>query len=50
MKLLPSRRHGPLIRAHSHTKVIARASHSVYQSRPEEVVAVIEDAAKHAEQ
>ncbi|MFM0727809.1 alpha/beta hydrolase [Paraburkholderia strydomiana] len=37
-------------RAHSHTTVLAGASHSVYESRPKEVVAVIEDAAKHAEQ
>jgi pimeloyl-ACP methyl ester carboxylesterase len=35
-------------RAHSHTTVIAGASHSVYESRPKEVAAVIEDAAKHA--
>jgi pimeloyl-ACP methyl ester carboxylesterase len=37
-------------RARSHTTVIAGASHSVYESRPKEVTAVIEDAAKHAEQ
>ena len=37
-------------RAHSHTKVLAGASHSVYESRPKEVAAVIEDAAKHAQQ
>ena len=37
-------------RAHSHTTVIPGASHSVYESRPKEVAAVIEDAAKHAEQ
>jgi pimeloyl-ACP methyl ester carboxylesterase len=37
-------------RAHSHTTVLAGASHSVYQSRPKEVAAVIEDAAKHARQ
>jgi pimeloyl-ACP methyl ester carboxylesterase len=36
-------------RAHSHTTVLAGASHSVYESRPKEVVAVIEDAAKHAQ-
>ncbi|WP_426990030.1 alpha/beta hydrolase [Cupriavidus sp. 30B13] len=35
-------------RAHSHMTVIAGASHSVYESRPKEVAAVIEDAAKHA--
>jgi pimeloyl-ACP methyl ester carboxylesterase len=35
-------------RAHSHTTVIPGASHSVYESRPKEVAAVIEDAAKHA--
>jgi pimeloyl-ACP methyl ester carboxylesterase len=35
-------------RAHSHTTVIPGASHSVYESRPKEVTAVIEDAAKHA--
>jgi pimeloyl-ACP methyl ester carboxylesterase len=37
-------------RAHSHTTVIAGASHSVYESRPKEVAAVIEDAARHAQQ
>jgi len=37
-------------RAHSHTTVIAGASHSVYESRPKEVAAVIEDAARHAMQ
>jgi pimeloyl-ACP methyl ester carboxylesterase len=37
-------------RAHSHTTVIAGASHSVYESRPREVAAVIEDAARHAVQ
>lgn len=37
-------------RAHSHTTVIAGASHSVYESRPKEVAMVIEDAAKHAQQ
>ncbi|MFM0206259.1 alpha/beta hydrolase [Paraburkholderia sediminicola] len=36
-------------RAHSHTTVLAGASHSVYESRPKEVAAVIEDAAKHAQ-
>jgi pimeloyl-ACP methyl ester carboxylesterase len=34
-------------RAHSHTTVLAGASHSVYESRPKEVAAVIEDAATH---
>ena len=37
-------------RAHSHTTVIPGASHSVYESRPKEVAAVIEDAAEHAQQ
>jgi pimeloyl-ACP methyl ester carboxylesterase len=37
-------------RAHSHTTVLAGASHSVYESRPKEVAAVIEDAARHAQQ
>ena len=36
-------------RAHSHTTVIPGASHSVYESRPQQVAAVIEDAAKHAQ-
>ncbi|MFL9918942.1 alpha/beta hydrolase [Paraburkholderia fungorum] len=36
-------------RAHSHTTVLAGASHSVYESRPKEVAAVIEDAARHAQ-
>jgi pimeloyl-ACP methyl ester carboxylesterase len=35
-------------RAHSHTTELEGASHSVYESRPREVAAVIEDAAKHA--
>jgi pimeloyl-ACP methyl ester carboxylesterase len=35
-------------RAHSHTVVLEGASHSVYESRPQEVAAVIEDAAQHA--
>ena len=35
-------------RAHSHTTVTPGASHSVYESRPKEVAAVIEDAARHA--
>ena len=37
-------------RAHSHTTVIPGASHSVYESKPQQVAAVIEDAAKHAVQ
>ena len=36
-------------RAHSHTTELAGASHSVYESRPKEVAAVIEDAAQHAQ-
>jgi pimeloyl-ACP methyl ester carboxylesterase len=35
-------------RAHSHTTELEGASHSVYESRPNEVAAVIEDAAQHA--
>jgi pimeloyl-ACP methyl ester carboxylesterase len=35
-------------RAHSHTIELQGASHSVYESRPKEVAAVIEDAAQHA--
>jgi pimeloyl-ACP methyl ester carboxylesterase len=35
-------------RAHSHITVIAGASHSVYESKPKQVAAVIEDAAQHA--
>jgi pimeloyl-ACP methyl ester carboxylesterase len=35
-------------RAHSHTIVAPGASHSVYESRPKTVAAVIEEAAKHA--
>jgi pimeloyl-ACP methyl ester carboxylesterase len=35
-------------RAHSHTTELPGASHSVYESRPEEVAAVIEDAAQRA--
>jgi len=35
-------------RAGSHTTVLQGASHSVYESRPKEVAAVIEDAARHA--
>ena len=36
-------------RAHSHTVEVEGASHSVYRSHPEEVAALIEDAAKHAQ-
>jgi pimeloyl-ACP methyl ester carboxylesterase len=35
-------------RAQSHTVVLEGASHSVYESRPQEVAAVIEGAAQHA--
>jgi pimeloyl-ACP methyl ester carboxylesterase len=35
-------------RAHSHTIEVEGASHSVYESHPEEVAALIEDAARHA--
>ena len=35
-------------RANSHTIEIKGASHSVYQSRPQEVAALIEQAATHA--
>jgi pimeloyl-ACP methyl ester carboxylesterase len=35
-------------RAKSHTTILAGASHSVYETRPKEVVAVIEEAAKSA--
>ncbi|MDB4954922.1 MAG: hypothetical protein JWO36_2491 [Myxococcales bacterium] len=35
-------------RAHSHTTMVPGASHSVYESHPKEVAAVIEDAAKRA--
>jgi pimeloyl-ACP methyl ester carboxylesterase len=35
-------------RAHSHTVILEGASHSVYESHPKEVAAVIEDAAQHA--
>jgi pimeloyl-ACP methyl ester carboxylesterase len=35
-------------RAHSHTTEIPGASHSVYESRPKEVAAVIEQAAQQA--
>ncbi len=37
-------------RAHSHTIELEGASHSVYESRPKEVAAVIEDAAQHAQE
>jgi pimeloyl-ACP methyl ester carboxylesterase len=36
-------------RAHSHTVEVAGASHSVYESHPHEVAAMIEDAAKHSQ-
>jgi pimeloyl-ACP methyl ester carboxylesterase len=36
-------------RAHSHTIEVAGASHSVYQSHPKEVAALIEEAARHAQ-
>ncbi|MGO9547631.1 MAG: alpha/beta hydrolase [Rhodomicrobium sp.] len=36
-------------RAHCHTTELEGASHSVYESRPKEVAAVIEDAAQHAQ-
>ena len=36
-------------RAHSHTVEVEGASHSVYRSHPEEVAALIEDAAEHAQ-
>jgi len=36
-------------RAHSHTVEIAGASHSVYESHPKEVAALIEQAAEHAQ-
>jgi pimeloyl-ACP methyl ester carboxylesterase len=35
-------------RAHSHTIEVAGASHSVYESHPKEVAALIEEAASHA--
>ncbi len=35
-------------RAHSHTVEVEGASHSVYESHPQEVAALIEDAANHA--
>jgi pimeloyl-ACP methyl ester carboxylesterase len=37
-------------RAHSHTVEIAGASHSVYESHPKEVAALIEQAAQHAQE
>ncbi len=37
-------------RAHSHTTELKGASHSVYESRPKEVAAVIEEAAQHAQE
>jgi pimeloyl-ACP methyl ester carboxylesterase len=36
-------------RAHSHTVEVEGASHSVYRSHPREVAALIEEAAKHAQ-
>ena len=36
-------------RAHSHTIEVEGASHSVYESHPKEVAALIEDAAEHAQ-
>jgi len=36
-------------RAHSHKVEVEGASHSVYESRPKEVAALIEEAAQHAE-
>jgi pimeloyl-ACP methyl ester carboxylesterase len=36
-------------RAHSHTVEITGASHSVYESHPKEVAALIEQAAEHAQ-
>jgi pimeloyl-ACP methyl ester carboxylesterase len=36
-------------RAHSHTAEADGASHSVYETHPEEVAAMIEDAAKHSQ-
>jgi pimeloyl-ACP methyl ester carboxylesterase len=35
-------------RAHSHTIEVANASHSIYESHPKEVAALIEEAANHA--
>jgi pimeloyl-ACP methyl ester carboxylesterase len=37
------------VRAHSHTTELKGASHSVYESRPKEVAAIIEEAAQHAQ-
>jgi pimeloyl-ACP methyl ester carboxylesterase len=36
-------------RAHSHVVEVPGASHSVYESHPEEVAALIEDAAAHTQ-
>jgi pimeloyl-ACP methyl ester carboxylesterase len=36
-------------RAHSHTVEVQGASHSVYETRPKEVAALIEQAAEHAQ-
>jgi hypothetical protein len=35
--------------AHSHVVEVKGASHSVYESRPKEVAALIEQAAQHAQ-
>ena len=37
-------------RAHSHTTELTGVSHSIYESRPKEVAAVIEDATLHAKE
>jgi pimeloyl-ACP methyl ester carboxylesterase len=36
-------------RAHSHKVEVEGVSHSVYESRPKEVAALIEEAAKHVQ-
>jgi pimeloyl-ACP methyl ester carboxylesterase len=36
-------------RAHSHVVEVKGASHSVYESRPKDVAALIEEAAQHAQ-
>jgi pimeloyl-ACP methyl ester carboxylesterase len=36
-------------RAHSHTVEVDGASHSVYETRPKEVAAMIEHAAQHSQ-
>jgi hypothetical protein len=38
-----------MLRAHSHVVEVEGASRSVYQSRPKDVAALIEEAAQHAE-